>query len=135
MSDITINDNLINASICMICDSEETSNNLHQYPCCNHSSHFGIQCLTRIVSDKIKESALSNLCCPYPGCKQKFNKDFIKGLVTVEEYDKYISDLNDLDDLDDIDKESKKNSISKYIMPLMKKGQRNLPQLHAQLPL
>ena len=107
-------------AMCMICDDEQVADSLNDYPCCNHSSHFGIQCLQRIVSDKIADSALSNLCCPYPGCKESFNVQLIKALATESDYNKYISDLNDLNDLND---KLKHNSIPVLLCTLAKKAQ------------
>lgn len=104
-------------AMCMICDDEEVANSLNDYPCCNHSCHFGIQCLKRIVSDKIADSALSNLVCPYPECKKPFGEQLVKALATESDYNKYISDL------DDLKEKLKHDNISVLARNLVKKAQ------------
>ena len=90
---------------CIICDDNEviasSFNNLSLkandlYPSCHHSCHFCIQCIQRVVSDKIKESAIGNMVCPLPGCKQKFDHEFIKAITSDDEYIKYQQDIMSL---------------------------------------
>ena len=87
---------------CIICDDNEVISSSfnhismkanHLYPSCNHSCHFCIQCLQRIVSDKIKQSALSGMICPLPGCKLKFDHEFIKAITSRDQYIKYQQDI------------------------------------------
>jgi len=85
---------------CIICNDEETIfndsklNNL--YPPCKHSDEFGVQCIRHYISDKIKDSAISQLKCPLPGCNHRFNESLIKELTTKDEFRKYQKDVQSL---------------------------------------
>ena len=90
---------------CIICDDNEVISSSFNYltlkandlyPSCHHSCHFCIHCIQRIVSDKIKQSALNGLVCPLPGCKLKFDHEFIKAVTTDDEYVKYQQDIMSL---------------------------------------
>ena len=89
-----------NENYCIICNDEEvidSDHSLHHlYPSCHHSNHFGVQCLKKYISGKIQDSAISNLCCPLPGCKERFNQSIIQELVTEKEYRKYQEDTKAL---------------------------------------
>jgi len=91
------NNNIELENYCIICNEEavvDSNHNLyHLYPTCRHSIHFGIQCLKQYISVKIEDSAISNLCCPLPGCKERLNEKLIQELSTDQEYQKYQEDV------------------------------------------
>ena len=94
------NNNIELEDYCIICNEEAVIDDNHDlynlYPSCRHSTHFGTQCLKQYISGKIQDSAINNLCCPLPGCKQRLNEKLIQKLSTDQEFQKYQEDMKSL---------------------------------------
>ena len=76
----------INVKNCEICWTE-LDNKQKLYLNCNHE--FCRECIIEYINEEIKNSRVIDIKCPTVGCKELFTDEFIKNIVTNEEYNKY----------------------------------------------